>query len=95
MTDLTRDRILENIKPFKRGVVKIYSVGVYEGIIRPLLQSGIDRKDRLIRVCYWCGRWWTGKGWQVTNIPVGKQSHTFCQLCCDVEMVEMEGEQRL
>jgi hypothetical protein len=60
-----------------------YAVTLYEGVIRPLMQAGIDRKDRFIRVCCLCGRWWTGKGWQVTNLPVGNQTYTYCPLCYD------------
>jgi len=85
MTDNTKESIKDNFQSFKRN-----EIGIYEGVVRPLMQAGIDRKDRFIRVCCWCNRWWTGAGWQVENLPVGKQTHTYCPLCYDVEMKEVE-----
>lgn len=72
---MNTERIRENIRPFKRHV--------YNGVIRPLIQGGIDRKDRFISVCCSCERWWTGNGWQVSNMPVGKYTYTYCELCLD------------
>jgi hypothetical protein len=42
MTKATAERIREQIKPFKR--VKLYSVDLYAGVIKPLLRAGQERK---------------------------------------------------
>ena len=92
MTEEVRLRIIENVKPFKRD--KLYSCGIYEGVIHPLLLQAQGRKDRFIRVCAQCGRWWTGTGWQVVNMPVGNQTHGMCKLCYDQEMEAIKKWQR-
>ena len=42
MTEQTKQEIIKNLKPFKRA--ETYAVTLYEGVIRPLMQAGIDRK---------------------------------------------------
>ncbi len=136
MTPETKLRIIKNLKPLKR--VETYATTLYDRIVRPLMQAGIDRKDRFIYVCFrchkyesdgeWidgaippgiqskdgfcpecfesllgtqnslfnsvtksieprfirvccsCGRWWTGNGWQVSNMPIGKYTDAYWQI---------------
>jgi len=79
--------IIKNLKPFKRA--ETYAVTLYEGVIRPLMQAGIDRKDRFIRVCCVCKCWDEGDHWSNRPIPVGKQMHTYCPPCYEKALKQM------
>jgi hypothetical protein len=85
MTQATVERIKQNIRPFK--IVKLYSVGLYEGVIHPLLQCGREHKKIARSVCSWCGK--------VLNANYktfdGSDSHGICESCAKIEIAKAKG----
>ncbi len=87
MTPETKLEIKKNVQVFKRA--ETYATTLYDRIVRPLMQAGIDRNDRFIRVCCVCRRWHDGESWTDRPTPVGKQTHTYCDDCYKDSILEV------
>ena len=46
------------------------------------------RKNRIIRICSYCKRWFDGLDWTDRRIPPGQRSHGACPKCAESAMEE-------
>jgi hypothetical protein len=77
MTEQTKQKVKENLKPFKRA--ETYAVTLYNDVIHPLLDAGRKRKHIARLLCSWCGKV-LNANYQTRN---GLDIHGICDECRD------------
>ncbi len=61
--------------------------------VQTLKRPSVDiyaAQERFTIVCCKCQRWVDDERWTDSPIPEGKQSHTYCPVCYDEVMKEIE-----
>jgi len=83
MTEQTKQKVKENLKPFKRA--ETYAVTLYNDVIHPLLNAGRRHKKIAQSICPWCGKV-LDANYQTCS---GLDSHGICNDCKDKVLAEM------
>jgi len=83
MTEQTKQKVKENLKPFKRA--ETYAVTLYNDVIHPLLNAGRRHKKIAQSICPWC-RKVLNANYQTCN---GLDSHGICNDCKDKVLAEI------